>query len=82
MEEFENEMGLPKVYEDDIVMVFLIQDDEDSEDSEEESTESCGCKDQVKIKKEPHYSQGGISQFSMPVLDDKIEDIILSIIGG
>tara|TARA_A100001515_G_C4467451_1_gene175685 strand:+ start:321 stop:569 length:249 start_codon:yes stop_codon:yes gene_type:complete len=82
MDEYENEMGLPKVYEDDIVMVFLIEDDEDSEDSEEESTESCGCKDKVEIKKKPHYSQRGISQFSMPPLDDKIKDIILSVIGG
>ena len=82
MELYENEMGLPKVYEDDIVMVFLIQDEEDSEDTEEESTESCECEGKVKIKKEPHYSQGGISQFSIPNLDDKIEDIILSIIGS
>tara|TARA_R100001163_G_C5033544_1_gene173217 strand:+ start:306 stop:554 length:249 start_codon:yes stop_codon:yes gene_type:complete len=82
MEEYENEMGLPKVYEDDIVMVFLIEDDEDSQDSEEESTESCGCEEKVKTKKQPHYSQGGISQFSMPVLDDKVKDIILSVIGG
>jgi len=84
MEEYENEMGLPKVYEDDMVMIFLINKEEDSEDSEEEETESmeCGCKDKVEIKKKPHFSQGGISQFSMPPLDAKIEDIILSIIGG
>tara|TARA_R100001163_G_scaffold64754_1_gene59764 strand:- start:231 stop:476 length:246 start_codon:yes stop_codon:yes gene_type:complete len=81
MEEYENEMGLPKVYEDDIVMIFLIDEDEDSEEEETESME-CGCKDKVEIKKKPHFSQGGISQFSMPPLDDKIEDIILSIIGG
>jgi len=81
MEEYENEMGLPKVYEDDIVMIFLIDEDEDSEEEETESME-CGCKDKVEIKKKPHFSQGGISQFSMPNLDDKIEDIILSIIGG
>ena len=41
----------PKQNEDDIVMVFLIEDDEIPEDSEEESTESCGCKDKVEIKK-------------------------------
>ena len=82
MEEYENEMGLPKVYEDDIVMVFLIEDDEDSDEEETESMKKCGCEEKVDIKKQPHYSQGGISQYSMPVLDDKIKDIILSIIGG
>jgi|TARA_B100000282_G_scaffold78215_1_gene54152 hypothetical protein len=82
MDQYENEMGLPKVYEDDIVMIFLIDDDEDSDEEETESMDKCECKDKVEIKKKPHYSQGGISQFSMPPLNDKIKDIILSVIGG
>ena len=82
MTDYENEMGLPKVYEDDIVMVFLMVDEEDSDEEDTESMDKCECEDKIKVKKKPHFSQGGISQFSMPNLDDKLEDIILSIIGS
>tara|TARA_R110002051_G_scaffold250908_1_gene310308 strand:+ start:248 stop:466 length:219 start_codon:yes stop_codon:yes gene_type:complete len=68
-----NEMGLPKVYEDDILSIFLVEEDEEESDEEEEETQ---------IKKEPHYSQGGISQFSFPIMSDKLEELLLSIIGG
>ncbi len=76
----DNEMGLPKVYEDDTIMIFFINDDdteekEESEDSEEtESMEKDSC---------PHKkTHQGISQFSMPVMSDKIERLLLSIIGA
>ncbi len=81
MEEYENEMGLPKVYEDDIIMIFLVDEEEESEEEDTESMD-CGCKETVEIKKKPHFSQGGISQFSMPNMNDKIEDIIFSILGA
>lgn len=75
-----NEVGLPKVYEDDILMIFLIDDDDEeksSDDEETESTESCECKPKAK----PFFPQRGISQFSMPVMSDRIEEILLNIIG-
>ena len=76
-----NKMGLPKVYEDDILMIFMVEqdDDEDSVDDEDtEDDESCD----IKHKKEPYFPQRGISQFSMPVMSDRIEQLLLKIIGA
>ena len=73
----ENELGLPKVYEDDMVMIFLVKEEKEPKEEDSEDTES--MEDDIPC---PHKkTQQGISQFSMPIMSDKIERLLLSIIG-
>ena len=73
-----NKMGLPKVYEDDILMIFMVKEEDSSDEEDTESTET----DEKEQKKEPYFPHRGISQFSMPIMSDRIEQLLLKIIGA
>jgi len=59
-------------------MIFMVKEEDSSDEEDTESTET----DEKEQKKEPYFPHRGISQFSMPIMSDRIEQLLLKIIGA